>query len=72
LNALSKEVEFPLAHPASAEAKTAPHVRMSIEGNKLRFTPATMRPGWPLSIQALRHPIPAEGPRAETLSWEVQ
>jgi Protein of unknown function (DUF3891) len=72
LNALNREVEFPLAHPASPQAKTAAHVRMRIEGNKLRFTPETIRPGWALSIQALRHPVPAQGPRAETLNWEVQ
>ena len=72
LNALSREVEFPLAHPASVQAKTAPQVKMWIEGDGLRFSPATIQPGWVLSIQALRHPVPAQGPRAETLSWEVE
>jgi hypothetical protein len=31
-----------------------------------------VRSGASLSIQALKHPVPAQGPRAETLSWEVE
>jgi Protein of unknown function (DUF3891) len=69
---LSRGVEFALAHPASPQAKTAPRVSMQVEGRKLRFTPATIRAGCKLTIQALIHPLPAQGPRAETLTWEVQ
>ena len=68
---LSREVEFPLAHPASPEARTAPRVRMQIEGRRLRFTSETVHAGCTLSIQALKHPVPAQGARAETLTWEV-
>jgi len=64
-------VELPLAHPASPEAQTAPRVRMQVTGRILRFTPGVVRTGTSLSIQALKHPVPAQGPRAETLTWEV-
>jgi hypothetical protein len=69
---LSGEVEIPLAHPASLEAQTAPRVTMQVMGRKLRFTPAVVRAGCVLSIQALKHPVPNQGPRAETLTWEVE
>jgi hypothetical protein len=69
---LSGPVEFPLAHPSSPQAKDAPRVSMQTAGKNLRFTPETVRLGTPLSIQALKHPVPAQGPRAETLTWEVQ
>jgi hypothetical protein len=72
LSGLSREVELPLAHPASPEAQTAPRVRMQVTGPNLRFTPAVVRAGCVLSIQALRHPVPKQGPRAETLTWEVE
>lgn len=72
LSGLNAEVEFPLAHPASPHAKTARRVRLQMENRNLRFTPETLRAGDALSIHALKHPLPAQGPRAETLSWEVQ
>jgi hypothetical protein len=72
VSGLSSEVEFPLAHPSTSQAQTAPRVRMQIEGRKLRFTPETVRANCKLSIQALKHPVPAQGARAETLTWEVQ
>ena len=64
-------VALPLAHPASPEAQTASRVKMQVMGHQLRFTPEVVRPGCALSIQALRHPVPVQGPRAETLTWEV-
>jgi Protein of unknown function (DUF3891) len=72
VSGLSSEVEFPLAHPASPQAQTARRVKMQIEGRTLRFTPETVRAKYKLSIQALQHPVPAQGARAETLTWEVQ
>src|SRR3984885_4401283 len=72
VSGLSSQVEFPLAHPSSPPAQTAPRVRMQVDGRKLRFTPETVRAGCTLSIQALKHPLPAQGARAETLTWEVQ
>lgn len=72
LSGLSREVELPLAHPASPQALTAPRVRMQVLGGKLRFTPGVVRAGCVLSIQALKHPLPKQGPRAETLTWEVE
>jgi hypothetical protein len=72
VSGLSSQVEFPLAHPSSAQAQTAPRVKMQMEGRTLRFTPETLRAGGTLSIQALKHPVPAQGARAETLTWEVQ
>jgi hypothetical protein len=71
LSGSGREVEFPLAHPASPEARTAPRVTMRIEGRQLRFLPAIARGGCTLTIQALNHPLSAQGPRAETLAWEV-
>jgi hypothetical protein len=72
LSGLSGEVELPLAHPASSQAQTAPRVSMQARGRQLRFAPAVARAGCVLSIQALRHPVPKQGPRAETLTWEVE
>ncbi|MGB8539630.1 MAG: DUF3891 family protein [Acidobacteriaceae bacterium] len=72
LSGLSREVELPLAHPASPQAQTAPRVRMQVRGRQLRFTPGVVRAGCVLSIQALKHPVPKQGPRAETLTWEVE
>jgi len=69
---LNGPVEFPVAHPSSPQAKNAPRVSMQVVGKDLRFTPEMVRPGCTLSIQALKHPVPTQGPRAETLTWEVQ
>ncbi len=69
---LSGPVEFALAHPSSPQAKNAPRVSMQVVGKNLRFSPEIVRPGSTLSIQALKHPVPAQGPRAETLTWEMQ
>jgi hypothetical protein len=71
LSGFSREVEFPLAHPASAEAQKAPRVSMQVDQHHLRFTPATLRSGCTLTIQALKHPVSAQGARFETLTWEV-
>jgi hypothetical protein len=71
VSGLSREVEFPLAHPASAEAHKAPRVSMQVDQHQLRFTPATLRSGCTLTIQALKHPVAAQGARFETLTWEV-
>jgi hypothetical protein len=72
VSGLSSPVEFPLAHPSSPGAQTAPRVTMEMEGRTLRFTPETLQAGCTLSIQALKHPVSAQGARAETLTWEVQ
>ncbi len=71
LSGLSREVEFPLAHPASPEAQKARRVSMQIDRHHLRFTPAILRIGCTLTIQALKHPVAAQGARFETLTWEV-
>jgi hypothetical protein len=68
---LSGPVEFPLAHPASPEAGEATRVTMRREGGMLRFAPETLRRGSVLSIQGLRHPVPLQGARAESVTWEV-
>jgi hypothetical protein len=72
LSAPGRGAEFPLAHPSSPQAGTAPRVRMQIDRGNVRFTPEVVHPGCALSIQALRHPVPAQGARAETLTWHVQ
>jgi hypothetical protein len=58
-----------LAGPA--EFSAAAHISMQKQGSKLRFTPQTMHAGT-LTIQGLIHPAPKQGPRAETLTWEVE
>jgi hypothetical protein len=72
VSGLQAEVTFPLAHPADAQAKLAPPVTMQIDGNFLHFEPAIARAESLLTIQGLKHPVPAQGPRAETLAWEVE
>ncbi len=71
LSGLSGPVEFPLAHPASPQAGGALRIRLSVDGPSLRFTPETLRVGSTLSIQGLKHPVPSQGPRAETLTWRL-
>jgi hypothetical protein len=63
--------DFPLAHPSSAQAMAAARVSLQVDGKNIRFTPQAAHPGSVLSIQALKHPLPPQGPRAETLTWEV-
>jgi hypothetical protein len=69
---LTREVEFPLAHPASPHAKNAPRVKMQLEGEHIRFTPEAALAGKTWTIHGLRHPLPAHGPRTETMTWTVQ
>jgi hypothetical protein len=64
--------DFPLTHPSSPEAQTATRVTLQIDAKAIHFTPQAARPGSVLSIQTLKHPLPPQGPRAETLTWEVQ
>ena len=71
LSGLSREAEFPLAHPAAAEAQKASRVSMQVDQHHLRFTPAAMRSGGTLTIQALKHPVSSPGARFGTLTWEV-
>ena len=71
LSGFSREVEFPLAHPASPEARQGPQVSMLVDQHHLRSTPATLRSGCTPTIQALKHPVSAQGARFETLTWEV-
>jgi Protein of unknown function (DUF3891) len=72
LSGLSREVDLPLAHPASPQAQTAARVKMQVSRRNLSFAPRIARAGCILSIQALKHPVPKQGPRAETLTWEVE
>ena len=55
----------------TAEFGTAPNIVMQKQSNKLQFKPLTMQSG-SLTIQGLIHPAPKQGPRAETLAWEVE
>ena len=72
LSAPGREAEFPLAHPSSPQAGTAPRVKMQMRSRKSPLYAGDSSPRYALSIQALRHPVPAQGPRAETLTWHVQ
>jgi Protein of unknown function (DUF3891) len=72
LSGLGGPEDFPLAHPSSREAQTAPQVTLQVEGQAILFSPQTARSGSVLSIQAMKHPLPSQGPRAETLTWEVR
>jgi hypothetical protein len=72
LSGLRGPEDLPLAYPSSSQAETASRVSLQVGENTLRFTPQIARPGTVLSIQVLKHPLPQQGPRAETLTWEVQ
>jgi hypothetical protein len=72
LSGLRGPEDFPLAHPSSREAHAASKVTLQVEGQVIRFAPQSARAGSVLSIQALKHPLPPNGPRAETLTWEVR
>ncbi len=61
VSGITGPVEFP----------TTPSISMQIDAGKLRFTPQALSSGT-LLIQGLKHPVPVQGPRAETLTWEVE
>ncbi len=44
LSGLSREVEFPLAHPSSPQAQTALKVRMQSDGRNLASSPGSLAP----------------------------
>jgi Protein of unknown function (DUF3891) len=67
---LKCETAFPLAHPASPEARTAPKVTLRFEENRLRWTPAIFPSGCRAELEALRHPVPSDSARVERLVWE--
>jgi Protein of unknown function (DUF3891) len=69
---LTREVEFPLAHPASPHAQNTPRVKMHLDGEQIRFTPEAVLAGKTWMIHSLRHPVPTHGPRTETMTWTVQ
>jgi hypothetical protein len=69
---LTGEVEIPLAHPSSPHAKSAPRVNIRLDREHIRFTPVAALAGKSWTIHSLRHPVPAHGPRTETMTWTVQ
>jgi Protein of unknown function (DUF3891) len=69
---LTREVEIPLAHPSSPHAKNAPRVKIQLDQEHIRFAPEAALAGKTWTIHSLRHPVPAHGPRTETMSWTVQ
>ena len=73
LSGLSGEVELPLAHPASPQAQTAPRVRMQVDGTQPSLH-SSGRARRMLFYPSRRSsiPLPEQGPRAETLTWEVR
>jgi hypothetical protein len=68
---LSREVEIPIAHPSSTQAKTAPRIKIRLDGGHIHFAPQAAIGGSTWTIHALCHPLPAHGPRTETLTWVV-
>lgn len=70
ITGLKNEMSFPLAHPAAAEAQTAPRVTLRFEKNRLRWDPSIFPPSLRFELDALKHPVPAQGPRSERLTWE--
>ncbi len=71
LTGLRSETSFPLAHPASPQAQTARRVTLTFDNTRLRFSPAVFQSGSGIEIEALKHPLPAQGARTEKLSWEI-
>lgn len=64
--------EFPLAHPSSPEAASAPRAALKVEDDLLSFTPQIFRSGARIELDALRHPVGGEGSsRTERLSWQI-
>jgi Protein of unknown function (DUF3891) len=69
---LTSEVEIPLAHPAAPHANNAQRVKIQLDQERIRFTPEAAIAGKTWTIHSLRHPVPAHGPRTETMTWTVQ
>jgi hypothetical protein len=65
------EAAFPLAHPATPEARNAPHVTLTIDDGLLHFLPQIFHSGSKLELDTLRHPIEGGGSRVERLSWKI-
>jgi hypothetical protein len=72
VSGLTSEVEIPLAHPAAPHAKNAQRVKIQLDQERIRFTPEAAIAGKTWTIHSLRHPVPAHGPRTETMTWTVQ
>jgi len=67
-----EDAEFPLAHPSSAEARSAPRAALKVEDDLLCFTPQIFCAGARLELEALRHPVNGPGSaRTERLSWQI-
>ena len=71
LTGLRLQTSFPLAHPSSQEAASAPRVTLRFEGNRLCFSPAVFQSGFAFEVEALLHPVSADGPRTGKLRWEI-
>jgi hypothetical protein len=71
ITGLKSDVSFPIAHPASPEAQTAPRVTLRLEEQKLHFAPAICLAGFKAGIDALKHPIPPGGARTESVNWTI-
>lgn len=70
ITGLKNETSFPLAHPAAAKAQTAPRVALRFEKDRLHWAPSIFPPSLHLELDALKHPVPAQGARSERLTWE--
>jgi hypothetical protein len=71
ITGLKSGISFPMAHPSSPEAQTAPRVTLSFEGERLCFSPAVFPIGFQATLDALKHPIPSGGARTERLHWTI-
>jgi hypothetical protein len=71
ITGLKGDISFPIAHPSSPEAQSAPRVTLQLEEENLHFTPAIWPVGFKAGIEGLKHPIQIGGARTERLSWTV-
>jgi hypothetical protein len=71
ITGLKSDISFPLAHPSSPEAQSAPRVTLRLDEENLHFTPAIWPVGFTAEIEALKHPIGSGGGRTERLSWMI-
>jgi hypothetical protein len=71
ITGLQGGVSFPLAHPSSPEAQSAPRAALRLEEQNLHFTPALWPAGFTAGVEALKHPIGSSGVRTERLEWNI-
>jgi hypothetical protein len=71
LTGLRVTTVLPLIQNSLPDVHSTKQVELSFDGDRIHCDPQIFRIGAEIGIQALKHPLPANGSRVETLQWEI-